>query len=155
MKQKCLFLISTLLILGYCNSFAQQDIKPEIKKVLDLWNDMGNKRDINAFMNQFDNTDDVILVGSDSAEIYKGRDEIKKFVTFLYSQYSFHWDFQTLTISGNENTAWAFTDGHMTVTDHSGNVLVTPYRFTAIFVKRGNEWKWKLYNGSIPKGEEK
>lgn len=152
MKKKSLLLLSAIMVFGFCNSFAQ-DYKLEIKKVLDTWNAVAKKRDINAFMNQFDNSDDIILVGSDSAEIYKGREGIKQFISNLFSQFSFQWDLQSLTITSNENTAWAFTDGHMTVTDNNGKVLVTPYRFTAIFVKRGNEWKWKLYNGSIPKDE--
>lgn len=153
MKQKSLLLLSFMLFSVYGNSFAQ-DYKTEIKKVLDTWNEIGMKRDVNAFMNAFDNSDDIILVGSDSAEISSGRTEIKQFIGSLFAQFSFQWDYQSLTITGNENTAWAFTDGHMSVTDNNGKVLVTPYRFTAIFVKRGKEWKWKLYNGSIPKGEE-
>ncbi len=153
MKQKSLLLISIMLFSVYGNSFAQ-DYKTEIKKVLDTWNEIGKKRDVNAFMNAFDNSDDIILVGSDSAEISNGRTEIKQFIASLFAQFSFQWDYQSLTITGNENTAWAFTDGHMSVTDNNGKVLVTPYRFTAIFIKRGKEWKWKLYNGSIPKGEE-
>lgn len=152
MKQKFLLLFPTIMLLSYCNSFAQ-DYKTEIRKVLDTWNDVAKKRDVNAFMNQFDNSDDIILVGSDSAEISKGRTEIKRFIEFLFSQYSFQWDYQSLTITGNENTAWAFTDGYMMITGNDGKTMVTPYRFTAVFVKRGKEWKWRLYNGSIPKGE--
>jgi len=142
-----------ITLFGFSNGFAQ-DYKTAIKKVLDTWNDVAKKRDTDAFMHQFDNSDDIILVGSDSAEISMGRTDIKKFIGSLFAQFSFQWDYQSLTITGNENTAWAFTDGHMSVTDNYGKTLVTPYRFTAIFVKRGKEWKWKLYNGSIPKGEE-
>ena len=50
------------------------------QKVLDTWNDVAKKRDTDAFMHQFDNSDDIILVGSDSAEISMGRTDIKKFI---------------------------------------------------------------------------
>ena len=135
--------------------YAQKnDTEKEIRTILQSWNNAAKNRDSTTIMNMFDKAEDIMLVGSDSGEIFKGRHDVKQFVSLLFSQYSFSWDMQRIDISFNDNTAWAFTDGNMIVTDNSG-AFVTPYRFTAIFVKRTDGWKWRLYNGSIPKGEGK
>jgi hypothetical protein len=41
----------------------------------------------------------------------------------------------------------------MVHTRSSGKVSKIPYRITAVMVKRGDEWKWKVFSGSIPRGE--
>src|SRR6478752_9459398 len=152
--RKAFLLTAIIAVLCMHNSYAQKtDTEKEIRTSLQLWNDAAKRRDTTAIMKMFDKAEDIMLVGSDSGEIFKGPSAVKQFMIFLFAQYSFSWDMKRVDIAYNENTAWAFTEGNMTVTDNNGGIIVTPYRFTAIFVKRNDGWKWRLYNGSIPKGE--
>jgi ketosteroid isomerase-like protein len=60
-----------------------------------------------------------------------------------------------LEISHNGNTAWVFVDGEMKVagkTDGKQKFKV-PYRFSAVLVKKGDRWVWRMFHGSNPSGE--
>ncbi len=152
--KKLFLLTSAAFLFMHCGIYAQScGTEKEILKVLEKWNEAAQKRDTLALADMFDKSEDIMVVGSDSGEIFKGQAGVKQFTQFLFSQYSFSWDLKRVDISYNGNTAWAFTDGHMSVTGNNGTTFITPYRFTAVFVKTNNQWKWKLYNGSIPKGE--
>lgn len=153
--KKIVFVTGIILLLIITHScFAQKnEIEKQIKQRLQVWNEAAKKKDTISIMNMFDKAEDIMVVGSDSGEIFKGQASVKRFIGWLFAQYSFNWEWDRVDIAYNENTAWAFTDGRMNVTDTKGNTITTPYRFTAIFVKRRDGWKWKLYNGSIPKGE--
>ncbi|CAN5387210.1 hypothetical protein BH10BAC2_BH10BAC2_44360 [soil metagenome] len=136
------------------SSFAQKnETEKQIRYSLQVWNEAAKQKDTISIMNMFDKAEDIMVVGSDSGEIFKGQAAVKQFIGWLFSQYSFYWEWDRVDIAYNEKTAWAFTDGRMSVTDANSNTIITPYRFTAIFVKRSDGWKWRLYNGSIPKGE--
>lgn len=41
----------------------------------------------------------------------------------------------------------------MIVNFHKGGKKISPYRFTGILVKKKGAWKWRLFDGSVPKGE--
>jgi len=125
----------------------------EIHAALNKWNETANRADLEGFMELFDDSDSVILVGSDRNEIYRGKTEIRAWLAQLFKHNRFSWDLSHADIDPNGNTAWAFVDGTMTVTEDTGAVKKTPYRFSGVLIKRGHDWKWRLFNGSIPAGE--
>jgi ketosteroid isomerase-like protein len=127
-------------------------IKKEIMASLELWNKTAKNSDLVHFMELFDNTPDIMLVGSDSGEVFKGRDQIETWLKMLLAHRSFSWEMSRLDIDHNGNTAWVFMDGSMIVTNDKGNTSKFPYRFTGIMVKIKNSWKWRLFNGSVPGG---
>lgn len=53
-------------------------------------------------------------------------------------------------IDYNQNTAWVFADGNIVITLLAGEPIKGLYRFSAVLVKRGDTWKFRLYNGSNP-----
>ena len=59
---------------------------------------------------------------------------------------------ETLFPAG-QNTAWAFVDGKMVHTKNDGTALKIHYRIMAVMVKKDGGWKWKVFSGSIPRGE--
>ncbi|MEI6455411.1 MAG: nuclear transport factor 2 family protein [bacterium] len=129
---------------------ADAGIKNEIKTALEKWNDAAKSRNLKQFMELYDNSPDIMLVGSDSGEIFMGREQIENWATKLLSFASFSWDMKRIDIDANGNTAWVFMDGFMVVTNDKGKTRKLPYRFTGILVKVNNTWKWRLFSGSAP-----
>lgn len=127
--------------------------KGEITEALKLWNTNAEKSKLDSFMSLFDNSDNIMLVGSDKGEIFKGKDQIRGWLTRLVEHASFSWDMDRIDIDANGKTAWVFVEGAMIVKWDTGQTRRTPYRFTGILVKKNNSWKWRLFDGSIPAGE--
>ena len=126
--------------------------KKEITSAVELWNNLAKNRNVNHFMDLFDNTEEIMVVGSDSGEVFKGRDQIEGWMKMLFAHRSFSWEMNRVDIDHNGNTAWVFMDGSMIVTNDKGKTAKFPYRFTGILVKVKNTWKWRLFNGSVPGG---
>jgi ketosteroid isomerase-like protein len=158
-----LILIALICTLSFSQNQAQTSkadkrksdshtVNKEITAALITWNDAAKSRDIKQFMALYDTSPDIMIIGSDSGEVFKGREQIEKWATKLFRFASFSWDMKRIDIDSNENTAWVFMDGYMVVTNDKGNTRKFPYRFTGILVKVKNSWKWRLFNGSVPGG---
>jgi len=150
-----------LLVLASLNAIGQtknDNTENEIKNVLKLWNDAAKKSNLEEFMSLYDNSASIILVGSDSGEVFNGSDQIRSWLGKLFMNNSFEWELSKVYIDHHENTAWVFVDGAMIVTNKEGKKFQTPYRFTGVMVRKNKDpntigWKWRLFNGSIPQGE--
>ena len=156
MKNKILLSL-IFLILIISNTLSAQilndNIKDEITNVLKDWNAAAKSSDLEKSMSLFDDSENILLVGSDSGEVFKGKEQIRGWLSQLYSVAGFSWEMDRIDIDYNENTAWVFVEGRMVVEFKNGKMKKPPYRFTGIMVKKGNEWKWRLFNGSNPRGE--
>jgi len=147
-------LLFSLVVASY--TFAQNkpaDITAEIRHSLNLWNETAKKADLNAFVDLFDSSPNILLVGSDSGEIFKGKEQISQWASSLFEHHRFEWDMQQIEIDNYQGCAWVFMNGSMIVTNDQGKKSKTPYRFTGVMIKRNGQWKWRLFNGSIPKAE--
>jgi len=145
------------LILIISNTLSAQivndNIKDEITNVLKDWNAAAKSSDLEKSMSLFDDSENILLIGSDSGEVFKGKEQIRGWLSQLYSVAGFSWEMDRIDIDYNENTAWVFVEGRMVVEFKNGKMKKPPYRFTGIMVKKGNDWKWRLFNGSNPRGE--
>ena len=155
MKHKLLSLVlgSSLCLALQTATATEVPDSSEIRAALGKWNETASRADLDGFMALFDESNDVMLVGSDRNEIYRGKAEIRGWLAQLFAHNRFSWDLSHPDIDANENTAWVFVDGTMTITDDTGAVTKTPYRFAGVLVKRGQDWKWRLFDGSIPASE--
>ncbi|MCX6226239.1 MAG: nuclear transport factor 2 family protein [Bacteroidia bacterium] len=156
MKKK--FLLPAALVILFSlmfNSLTAQTtsgtVKNEIMEALKLWNAATKAANTNQLMSLYDNSENIMLVGSDSAEIWKGKDQIKGHVTEVFTHSSFYWEMDRIDIDNNGDTAWAVVDGSMVIKTDTGETMKTPYRFAEIFVKRNGTWKLRIFHGSIPK----
>ncbi len=130
------------------------DVKAEVRLALQRWSDLAGAGDLAAFMAQFDEGADLLVVGSDKGEVFQGRAAIEGWLGKLLAGNRFGWQMDRVDIDVNGDTAWAFVDGSMTVRAPGGKVrFTTPYRFTAVLVKRGDRWAWRLFHGSVPAKE--
>jgi ketosteroid isomerase-like protein len=127
---------------------------PEIRQGLLRLNEVMAPRSLETAMTLFDDADDIMVIGSDTGEIFIGRERARFFVKALVGMpfvFSFTMDQVAVTRSGD--LAWAFIDGKMVRTKSDGTAFTNPYRILAVLVKRADGWKWKAFSGSIPRGE--
>ena len=134
------------------NQACEKAVNQEVTAALELWNNSAKARDMSHFMELFDNSHPILAVGSDSGEVFKGRDQIEGWMRMLFTHRSFSWEMNRVEIDHNGNTAWVFMDGSMIVTSDKGKTAKFPYRFTGILVKVKKGWKWRLFDGSVPGG---
>jgi ketosteroid isomerase-like protein len=126
----------------------------EIRAGLNRLNAALATKDLATVMSVYDNADDIAVVGSDSGEVFIGKERVVVFMKMILSMpFVFSFEMDDALINHDQNTAWAFVDSHMVHTRANGRVTSIPYRIMAVLVKRGSEWKWKVFSGSIPRGE--
>lgn len=111
-------------------------------------------RDLPAFMALFEDSDDIVLIGSDVGEVFKGRAAVAGFLKQLFAlPFLFSFDMPEMTIRRDANMAWVFVDGAMVHAGADGATRRMPYRFAIVMVKRGSAWRWQLFNGAVPGAE--
>jgi ketosteroid isomerase-like protein len=125
-----------------------------IRAGLDTLNAAMARRDVPAVMALFDDTDDILLVGSDTGEVFRGRAAVAGFIQALCGlPFVFSFDLPDVIIRHGGRSAWVFADGAMVHTRDNSQATRVPYRFSLAMVKRGHEWRWQLFHGAIPRGE--
>ncbi len=127
----------------------------EIRRALDAFNEASGRGDLAGVMATFDEQADILLVGSDTGEVYKGRDATEAQLGRWYKSSGFSWQMDRVEISRSGDTAWAFVEGKMKVTSKATGQLrfSAPYRFSVVFVNRGGRWLLHLFHGSAPRPE--
>jgi ketosteroid isomerase-like protein len=158
MKQK--ILLQVLVVISFwaiSTSLSAQKssekVKIEITQALQTWNAAAKSANVDRCLALFDDSENIMLIGSDKGEINKGKAQTKEWLTRIFGFASFSWEMDSINIDSNGKTAWVFVEGTMIVEFKKGGIQKTPYRFTGILVKKKGEWKWRLFNGSIPRGE--
>jgi uncharacterized protein (TIGR02246 family) len=133
--------------------------KDAIQATLFAMNAACATRDLAEFMALFDDSDDILFVGSDGGEVFHGKAPVRDFMAQLFGlPFTFSFDLANLTVHQDGDTAWAFVDGNMIHTidkgSSAGKVRRMPYRFSIAMVNRGEgRWRWQLFHGSMPRAE--
>jgi len=150
----------SLLVLSAFGCKAPQALPPsssdavqsEVRAALDQFSGTSGRGDLAGVLALFDEKADIMVVGSDKGEVFKGRAAIESWLSRLYKSNGFSWNMDRVEISHGGDTAWAFVEGKMNVADKTtGSLLFSkPYRFSAVLVKRGDRWVWRLFHGSAP-----
>jgi ketosteroid isomerase-like protein len=151
-------LVAVLLACAASHSSAsaapQQAPDAEVRAALDSLNSACVRRDTTAFMSLFDDGDEILVVGSDTGEVFHGRAEVARFRGFLFRMpFVFSFDLARVTIRREGRFAWAYVDGDMLHTRDDGKVSRRPYRYSLALVQRGSAWKMQMFHGSVPGGE--
>lgn len=153
-----LALAMTVTTVGYAGrASAPVAAKDEaaIRQTLVDMNTLCAARDAKGFVALFDSRDDVMFVGSDKDEVFRGPDGVKKFTAMLFgAPFVFSFDLKDVSISQDGDFAWVFVDGNMIHTGDRGASVgknsVKSYRFSVAMVKKSGHWKWQLFHGAVP-----
>ena len=132
---------------------SSDKVKSEITRALEIWNNAAKTANLELALTLFDDSPDIMLVGSANGEVSKGKDQAKVWLSQIFGFAGFSWEMNRVDIDSNGKTAWIFMEGKMIVKFHAGGTKITPYRFTGIMVKKKGVWKWRLFDGSVPQGE--
>ena len=158
MKQK--IFLQTIMLFSFWATFtslsaqkSSEKVKIEITEALKTWNAAAKSANVDICLALFDDSENIMLIGSDKGEINKGKTQAKEWLTQIFGFANFSWEMDSINIDSNGKSAWVFVEGTMIVEFKQGGTKRTPYRFTGILVKKKDEWKWRLFNGSIPRGE--
>ncbi len=158
MKKK--ILLQAVMLISFWAAFtplsaqkSSEKVKIEITEALKTWNEAAKSANVDRCLALFDDSENIMLIGSDKGEINKGKTQAKEWLTQIFGFANFSWEMDSINIDSNGKSAWVFVEGTMIVEFKQGGTKRTPYRFTGILVKKKDEWKWKLFNGSIPRGE--
>jgi len=90
------------------------------------------------------------LVGSEPGETADSREALAHLFGKLFARpVRYGFDFATFAVDGNGDTAWLFAEGDLTATG-ADTTDRFPYRLTAVFVRSGDDWRWRLFSGSEP-----
>lgn len=144
---------------GCATPAAEPNDERAIRNTLEELNAACAARDLPSFLALFDDEDDkVLFVGSDAAEVFRGKGAAGNFMKTLFDlPFTFGFDLATVTIRRTGDSAWVFVDGHMIRTGDrgptTGKVVRDRYRFSITMVRRGPGWRWQLFHGSIPARE--
>jgi hypothetical protein len=130
------------------------DTDSAIRKSLNRMNEMLATKNLDSVMTIYEDADDIMVIGSDSGEVFIGKKRVQEFMKVIVSMpFVFSFDLDQVSINHNKNIAWVFVDGKMVHTRNNVKVSKVPYRIMAVMVKKCNDWKWKVFSGSIPRGE--
>ena len=132
---------------------SPEKVKNEITLALQRFNNAAKNSNTDQLLALFDNSDNILFTGSDSAEIWKGKEQIKGHLNSIFPQESVWFDMNRIDIDHNGNTAWVFVDGYINITTDKGEKIKAPYRFSGILVKKNQDWKWRSFSGSSPAGK--
>jgi ketosteroid isomerase-like protein len=131
---------------------STETVHAEVRTALDQFNETSGRGDLAAVLALFDDQADILLVGSDRGEVFKGRAAMEGWLGQLYKGSGFGWQMDRVYISHHGETAWVFVEGKMNVSNKVTGKLrfSAPYRFSGVLVKRGDGWAWRLFHGSAP-----
>ena len=145
------------LLLAGCASLratptpSGEAVQVEVRRALTQFNDAAAAGDVKGCLALFEDRADILLVGSDKGEVFKGPAAMEGWLAALLRNNRFSWEMDRVDISHHGDTAWAFVEGRMVVKDPAGKLrFKAPYRFSAVLVRKGDGWAWRLFHGSAP-----
>jgi ketosteroid isomerase-like protein len=126
-----------------------EEMRSQVHQVLERFNELVSTRNLQVLA-EFTPGEDVILVGSESGEVARGKQALKAFFTRVFArEVTFSWEWEHIDVSHAGDLAWFFAEGRV--------VLSTPqeqrrsaYRISGVLERHGARWLWRQYHGSEP-----
>ena len=124
---------------------AQRDVMAAMDRLSRLLHD----RDP-AFVDEFADRDDVLLVGSEEGEIARGREAIAALLRKLYARpVRLAWAFGPREVTVAGDIAWVFADCEI-VMQAPDSETHTPYRLSGVLERIEGRWRWRFFHGAEP-----
>jgi SnoaL-like protein len=105
-----------------------------------------------AVLAEFANDADVLLVGSEQAEVVEGPAALRAFFGKVFrTPANIGWEWRSVRISSADDVAWLFAEGELVIVTDA-RPSRRPYRLTGVLQRKGRRWLWKHFHGSEPAG---
>jgi ketosteroid isomerase-like protein len=128
---------------------SDEALRLQIDEVLELFNNLVSTKDPQVLA-EFVPGDDVLLVGSDSGEIAKGRKQLEAFFARIFARKAtFSWEWERIEASQAGGLAWFFAEGRVVLSTMQEQ-RKSPYIVTGVLERHGERWLWRQYHGSEP-----
>jgi hypothetical protein len=151
MPMRCLLLMFFVFLSGAAGAQGNRKDAIAIQATLSRWNNAIRDRNISKALSVFDSTRQVLLVGSDSAEVFPGYEGVRRLLTAFFSGPDrAYFDLGEPIIQQQGTSAWMFVSGGIIVQEGARVISRTPYRISIVLIKKGGAWKWTLFHGSSP-----
>lgn len=137
-----------LLVLGLgpgVNAPPPREAERGVRRALMRLNSFLAARDW-ALLDEFAKGEDTLLVGSESGEIARGREQLRTHIARIFAlpdALAFSWREVEVAVHGP--IAWLHAEGEALLGEQR-----RPYRLTGVFELQAGVWKWKLFHGSEP-----
>jgi ketosteroid isomerase-like protein len=105
-----------------------------------------DERDPSATLALWTTDPDIVMWGSDEDERAHGPEEVKALIESVCnspSEIAFEWEDKECHVEGD--VAWVNARGTLYV-----NGEASPYRVTAVLIRRDDTWRWHTHSGSEP-----
>ena len=117
----------------------------------ELFDALVTRRDAGAGARLFVEDSRAVMWGSEREERATGPAEIAALhqgIADYPGKLTFRWRQRHAHV--HDDVAWVNADGEVTVSPVGAEPRTTPYRLTAVLVRRQREWRWHTFNGSEP-----
>jgi len=125
----------------------------KVKAVIDRFGRMWEDEDMEAFANVVAQDADILIIGTDSAEVWQGYDAYRKARERQYESFEnveFNVYDQQIRMSEDGTVAW-FVETFDLVTIAQGNpVILEGIRLTGVLEKRRGYWRIVQLHNSVP-----
>jgi ketosteroid isomerase-like protein len=123
--------------------------RSEVLAAVDRLRDLLWARDP-SIVEEFADSPDVLLVGSDDGEIARGRAEIESLLRALFElPVRLRWEWRHRDISVAGDIAWLFADCEVVIASDQEEKR-KPYRLTGVLQRVSGNWRWRQFHGSQP-----
>jgi ketosteroid isomerase-like protein len=132
---------------------ADDVTEKEVMAILNTFNELYSKQDLEGLLSLFSQKADPILFGIEPDEKRIGLDNIKLHFKLDWTEFEFaSVDYTWSYVSSIGNVAWVASDLHMKIIE-KGLSLVFPCFFTMILEKQEGKWSIVHMHYSIPFAE--
>jgi ketosteroid isomerase-like protein len=126
-----------------------EKVQLQVRETLKRFNDLVSTRSLKVLA-EFAPGDEVLLIGSESGEIARGKQELEAFFTRIFArEASYSWEWEGIEVSQAGDLAWLFADGWAVLSTADGQRRA-PYRITGVLERHGERWLWRQFHGSEP-----
>ncbi len=138
--------------LASADGSAPQTEEAELLETFDaLYAAATQAREAEATMRLFAKDPDITMWGSDEPEQAVGTTAVGALVESIVASpasLGFRWSSRRVHVEGD--AAWVNAVGEIALETDDGRERTTPYRVTAVFVRRKGRWLWHTHSGSEP-----
>lgn len=129
---------------------ADAETERAVLAALERLNDVFAAKSVEAGVALFGGHQDAVMFGSEDYEVARGPAEIAGLMERLFEYpMTFQWRWDATDVRRAGDVAWVAAESTVLVVSDEGQEE-TPYRVTAVFVRRDGDWGLVHFHGTQP-----